>query len=292
MAVPALVYLYFNWSDPSAARGWAIPTATDIAFALGVLSLFGSRVPASLKIFLAALAIIDDLGAVIVIALFYTAELNLMALGAAALVLANLFLFNRMKVRVLWPYLVLGAVLWVLVFASGVHATLAGVLLALTIPLKLTPGTPEATHAESPLHKLEHMLHKPVAFVIVPIFGFANAGVSFAGVSTGVFSEPLTMGVAAGLLVGKLFGVLGTVAILVKLKLADLPAQASWGQMTGVALLCGIGFTMSLFIGLLAFSDPAVQDHVKIGILMGSVAAGVLGALCLAAFGRRRKAVL
>lgn len=291
MAVPALVYLYFNWSDPAAIRGWAIPTATDIAFALGVLSLFGSRVPASLKIFLAALAIIDDLGAVIVIALFYTAELNLMALGAAALVLANLFLFNRMKVRVLWPYLVLGAVLWVLVFASGVHATLAGVLLALTIPLKLTPGTPEATHAESPLHKLEHMLHKPVAFVIVPIFGFANAGVSFAGVSTGVFSEPLTMGVAAGLLVGKLFGVLGTVAILVKLKLADLPAQASWGQMTGVALLCGIGFTMSLFIGLLAFNDPAVQDHVKIGILMGSIAAGALGALCLAAFGRRAKTV-
>nr|WP_314092366.1 Na+/H+ antiporter NhaA [uncultured Shinella sp.] len=290
MAVPALVYLYFNWSDPAAARGWAIPTATDIAFALGVLSLFGSRVPASLKIFLAALAIIDDLGAVIVIALFYTAELNLMTLGAAALVLASLFLFNRVKVRVLWPYLVLGAVLWVLVFASGVHATLAGVLLALTIPLKLTPGTPEATHNESPLHKLEHMLHKPVAFVIVPIFGFANAGVSFAGVSTGVFSEPLTMGVAAGLLVGKLFGVLGTVAILVKLKLADLPAQASWGQMTGVAFLCGIGFTMSLFIGLLAFSDPAVQDHVKIGILMGSVAAGLLGALCLAASGRRTKA--
>ena len=291
MAVPALVYLYFNWGDPAAVRGWAIPTATDIAFALGVISLFGSRVPASLKIFLAALAIIDDLGAVIVIALFYTADLNLTALGGAALVLANLFVFNRMKVRALWPYLVLGAVLWVLVFASGVHATLAGVLLALTIPLKLTPGTPEATHSESPLHQLEHALHKPVAFVIVPIFGFANAGVSFAGVSTDVFSESLTMGVAAGLLVGKLFGVLGTVAILVKLKLADLPAQASWGQMTGVALLCGIGFTMSLFIGLLAFSGPAVQDHVKIGILLGSVAAGALGALCLAAFGRRAKTV-
>jgi len=289
MAVPALVYLYFNWGDPAAVRGWAIPTATDIAFALGVISLFGSRVPASLKIFLAALAIIDDLGAVIVIALFYTNDLNSMALGGAALVLANLFLFNRMKVRVLWPYLVLGAALWVLVFASGVHATLAGVLLALTIPLKLTPGTPEAARTESPLHKLEHALHKPVAFVIVPIFGFANAGVSFAGISTEVFHEPLTMGVAAGLLAGKLFGVLGTVAILVKLKFADLPAQASWGQMTGVALLCGIGFTMSLFIGLLAFSDPAVQDHVKIGILLGSVAAGAFGALCIAAFGRRMK---
>lgn len=291
MAVPALVYLYFNWSDPSAVRGWAIPTATDIAFALGVISLFGSRVPASLKIFLAALAIIDDLGAVIVIAVFYTTDLNLMALGGAGLVLVNLLVFNRMKVRDLRPYLALGAVLWILVFASGVHATLAGVLLALTIPLKLTPGTPEASHAESPLHKLEHALQKPVAFIIVPIFGFANAGVSFAGVSTGVFSEPLTMGVAAGLLFGKLVGVLGTVAILVKLKLADLPAQASWGQMTGVAFLCGIGFTMSLFIGLLAFSDPAVQDHVKIGILMGSVAAGALGSLCLAAFGRRTKAV-
>ena len=291
MAIPALVYLYFNWGDPAAARGWAIPTATDIAFALGVISLFGSRVPASLKIFLAALAIIDDLGAVIVIALFYTADLNLMALGGAALVLANLFVFNRMKVRVLWPYLVVGAVLWVLVFASGVHATLAGVLLALTIPLKLTPGTPEATHAESPLHRLEHGLHKPVAFIIVPLFGFANAGVSFAGVSTSVFSEPLTMGVAAGLLVGKLIGVLGTVVILVKLKLADLPAQASWGQVTGVSLLCGIGFTMSLFIGLLAFSDPVAQDHVKIGILMGSAAAGAIGALFLAAFGRRAKTV-
>lgn len=203
MAVPALVYLYFNWADPAAVRGWAIPTATDIAFALGVISLFGSRVPASLKIFLAALAIIDDLGAVIVIAVFYTADLNLVALGGAALVLANLLVFNRMKVCVLWPYLMLGATLWVLVFASGVHATLAGVLLALTIPLKLTPGTPEATHAESPLHKLEHSLHKPVAFIIVPIFGFANAGVSLAGVSMGVFSEPLTMGVAAGLLCGR-----------------------------------------------------------------------------------------
>ena len=284
MAVPALFYLYFNWNDPAAVRGWAIPTATDIAFALGVISLFGSRVPASLKIFLAALAIIDDLGAVVVIALFYTADLNLMALCGAAAVLAALFGLNRMKVFVLWPYLALGVALWVLVFASGVHATLAGVILALTIPLKLTPGTPEATPAQSPLHK-------PVAFVIVPVFGFANAGVSFAGVTMGVFAEPITMGVAAGLLFGKLIGVLGTVALLVKLDLADLPAQASWGQMTGVALLCGIGFTMSLFIGLLAFSDPLVQDHVKIGILMGSVAAGVLGAIFLGLFGRRTKRV-
>ncbi|GGG22306.1 Na(+)/H(+) antiporter NhaA [Rhizobium wenxiniae] len=287
MLFPALFYVFFNRHDPSALRGWAIPTATDIAFALGVISLFGSRVPASLKIFLAALAIIDDLGAVIVIALFYTADLNLMALAGSAIVLGNLIIFNRMKVKALWPYLVLGAVLWVLVFASGVHATLAGVMLALTIPLKLTPGTPEAPHAESPLHKLEHVLHKPVAFVIVPIFGFANAGVSFAGVTAGVFSEPLTMGVAVGLILGKLIGVLGTVLLLVKLGVADLPAKASWGQMTGVALLCGIGFTMSLFIGLLAFNDTAVQDHVKIGILMGSVAAGTVGSICLTVFGHK-----
>ncbi len=287
MLFPALLFVFFNRQDPSALRGWAIPTATDIAFALGVISLFGSRVPASLKIFLAALAIIDDLGAVIVIATFYTEDLNLMALAGAAIVLGNLIIFNRMKVTALWPYLVLGAALWVLVFASGVHATLAGVMLALTIPLKLTPGTPEATHAESPLHKLEHSLHKPVAFIVVPAFGFANAGVSFAGVTADVFAEPLTMGVAAGLLFGKLVGVLGTVALLVKLGLADLPAKASWGQMMGTALLCGIGFTMSLFIGLLAFNDPVVQDNVKIGILMGSVVAGILGSICLMVFSRR-----
>lgn len=288
MLFPALIYIYFNWNNTAAIRGWAIPTATDIAFALGVLSLFGKRVPASLKIFLAALAIIDDLGAVVVIALFYTADLHLLALATAAIVVGNLVIFNRMGVKALWPYLVLGAVLWVLVFASGVHATLAGVILALTIPLKLTPGTPEAAHAESPLHRLEHKLHKPVAFVIVPIFGFANAGVSFVGVSLSVLTEPLTMGVAAGLLLGKLVGVLGTVALLVRLNLADLPAHASWAQMTGVALLCGIGFTMSLFIGLLAFNDPGVQDHVKIGILVGSLTSGILGAISLRVAGRRR----
>lgn len=287
MLFPALFYVAFNWNDPTALRGWAVPTATDIAFALGVISLLGSRVPASLKIFLAALAIIDDLGAVIVIAVFYTADLNILALAGAAAVLAVLFALNRMKVMALWPYLALGVVLWILVFASGVHATLAGVLLALTIPLKPTPGTPEASHDESPLHKLEHLLHKPVAFVVVPIFGFANAGVSLSGVSMALFSEPLTMGVAVGLLAGKLVGVMGTVAVLVKLGVAHLPAKATWGQMAGTAFLCGIGFTMSLFIGLLAFDDPAVQDHVKIGILLGSVVAGILGAMLLMIFGRR-----
>ncbi|MET3858484.1 Na+/H+ antiporter NhaA [Rhizobium sp. OAE497] len=287
MIFPALLYVGFNWENPAALRGWAIPTATDIAFALGVLSLFGPRVPASLKIFLAALAIIDDLGAVVVIALFYTSDLNLLALAGAAAVLTTLYGLNRSKVVTLWPYIALGAVLWLLVFLSGIHATLAGVLLALTIPLKVTPGTPEATHQESPLHHLEHLLHRPVAFLVVPIFGFANAGVSFDGASLSIFSEPLTMGVASGLLLGKLVGVLGTVALLVKLGLADLPAKASWGQMTGVAALCGIGFTMSLFIGLLAFDDPQIQDHVKMGILLGSVASGVIGAIVLGLFKRR-----
>ncbi|MBB3353163.1 NhaA family Na+:H+ antiporter [Rhizobium sp. BK049] len=287
MLFPALFYILFNRENPAALRGWAIPTATDIAFALGVISLLGPRVPASLKIFLAALAIIDDLGAVVVIALFYTNDLNLLALAGAAAVLAALYGMNRARILKLWPYLLLGAVLWVLVFASGIHATLAGVLLALAIPLKVTPGTPEASHDQSPLHHLEHVLHKPVAFIVVPIFGFANAGVSFSGVSAATLTEPLTLGVAAGLLLGKLVGVLGTVFLLVKLGLTDLPAKASWGQMTGVAALCGIGFTMSLFIGLLAFNDPDVQDHVKMGILLGSLLSGLVGAAMLATFNRR-----
>lgn len=291
MVAPALVYVLFNSGDPVALRGWAIPSATDIAFALGVLSLLGPRVPASLKIFLAALAIIDDLGAVVIIALFYTGNLSLMDLGGAAVVLAVLYGLNRSGVRSLVPYLVLGAVLWVLVLRSGVHATLAGVLLALTIPIRLTPGKPEATDDESPLHRLEHALHKPVAFLVVPIFGFANAGVSFAGITPAVLLEPLTLGVALGLVVGKVIGVFGCAGLMVRLNLADLPAGASWGQLLGVALLCGIGFTMSLFIGLLAFADaPAMQDRVKFGILAGSLVAGLLGYLILSLTRREGKA--
>jgi len=291
MAAPALIYVLFNNGDPMALRGWAIPSATDIAFALGVLSLLGPRVPASLKIFLAALAIIDDLGAVVIIALFYTSGLSLPDLGGAALVLAVLYGLNRRGVRSLVPYLLLGAVLWVLVLRSGVHATLAGVLLALTIPIRMTPGQPEATDAESPLHRLEHALHKPVAFIIVPIFGFANAGVSFAGITPAVLLEPLTLGVALGLVVGKLIGVFGSAGLMIRAGLVDLPAGASWGQLLGVSLLCGIGFTMSLFIGLLAFADaPALQDRVKFGILAGSLIAGVLGYLVLRLTRREGKA--
>lgn len=277
MAAPALIYLAFNGSDPATARGWAIPAATDIAFALGVLSLLGPRVPVSLKIFLAALAIIDDLGAVIIIALFYTSQLSLLDLAGAAVVLGLLVALNLRGVASLAPYLLLGAVLWVFVLRSGVHATVAGVLLALTIPIKALLDGAEV----SPLRRLEHALHIPVAFLIVPIFGFANAGVSFAGVTPAVLAEPLSLGVAGGLVLGKLIGVFGSVLLMVRTGLADLPAAASWTQMLGVALLCGIGFTMSLFIGLLAFSDPALQDRVKFGILAGSLVAGLSGYLVL-----------
>lgn len=281
MVVPALVYVAINSNNSAALSGWAIPTATDIAFALGVLSLLGSRVPASLKVFLTALAIIDDLGAVIIIAIFYTSGLSLAYLGAAFAVIAVLVLLNRMRVMSLVPYLVLGAILWVLVLRSGVHATLAGVALALTIPLERSAGTGQDLD-HSPLHRLEHGLHKLVAFVVIPIFGFANAGVSLTGLSFSALIEPLTLGVAAGLVVGKLVGVFGSSALAIRFGLADLPAHAGWSHMIGISLLCGIGFTMSLFIGLLAFAnDVAMQDAVKVGILAGSFIAALLGAAVL-----------
>ena len=277
MAVPALIYAAFNWGDPATLRGWAIPSATDIAFALGVLSLLGPRVPASLKVFLAALAILDDLGAVAIIAVFYAGDLSLPDLGLAAVALAALAALNRFGVSRLSPYMLVGALLWFFVLRSGVHATIAGVALALTIPLRLAPGRPDDV-AGSPLHRLEHRLHGWVAFGIVPLFGFANAGVSFAGVTADALLAPLTLGVALGLLVGKLVGVFGAAALAIRAGLADVPMGASWSQLVGVALLCGIGFTMSLFIGLLAFADdPALQDEVKIGILLGSGLAGLLG---------------
>ncbi|MER8866242.1 Na+/H+ antiporter NhaA [Mesorhizobium sp. M0751] len=281
MAVPALVYVAINRNNPAALSGWAIPTATDIAFALGVLSLLGSRVPGSLKIFLTALAIIDDLGAVLIIAVFYTSGLSLAYLGAAFAVIALLVVLNRMRVLTLLPYVLLGIVLWVLVLKSGVHATLAGVALALTIPLKISPGSGHDLD-HSPLHRLEHGLHKVVAFFVIPIFGFANAGVSLGGLSAGALAEPLTLGVAAGLVAGKLVGVFGSSALAIRLGFADLPVNAGWLHMVGISLLCGIGFTMSLFTGLLAFaSDVALQDAVKVGILAGSFIAALLGAAVL-----------
>jgi len=276
MAVPALVYLSFNLNS-GASHGWAIPAATDIAFALGVISLLGPRVPTSLKVFLAALAIIDDLGAVIVIGLFYTTGVSLMNLGLAAAVVAALIALNLSGVKRLTPYLLLGLALWFFTYRSGVHATIAGVLLALTIPIKRTPAKPEATVSESPLHLLEHSLIKPVSFVIVPIFGFANAGVSFSGLGMEALFAPVTLGVAAGLAIGKLVGIFGAVLLLVKSGIVDLPAGASWPQMLGTTLLCGIGFTMSLFISLLAFDDVLLQNEAKIGILIGSLIAGLAG---------------
>ena len=283
MLVPALVYIAFNRHDPAAMRGWAVPTATDIAFALGVLSLLGSRVPVALKVFLTALAIIDDLGAVVIIALFYTNELSVSYLVGAAALLALLVVFNKKGVRLLWPYLIVGAVLWVLVLKSGIHATLAGVALAMTLPLDATGGTRRPKdEANSPLLRLEHALHRVVPFLIIPVFGFANAGLSFEGLGVEQLIAPLTLGVAGGLLIGKLIGVLGSAFLAVKLGIAQLPSGANWTQMTGIAALCGIGFTMSLFIGLLAFArDPILQDEVKIGILLGSLIAGTLGAIIL-----------
>lgn len=279
MAVPALIYLAFN--SGASAHGWAIPAATDIAFALGVIALLGKRVPGSLRIFLTALAIIDDLGAVIIIAVFYTASLSVVDLAAAGLIVAALICLNRYGVRRLSPYLVLGVLLWAFVLRSGIHATLAGVILAFTIPLQGTPGKPD-DEARSPLHHLEHLLHWPVGFIIVPIFGLANAGVRFVDLPGEALVAPVTLGVGLGLLVGKVIGVFGFSMAAIRLKLADMPAHATTTQMLGIALMCGIGFTMSLFITLLAFpADAILQAEAKIGILAGSFAAGLLGFVIL-----------
>jgi NhaA family Na+:H+ antiporter len=280
MAVPAVIYIGLNVDLSGALRGWAIPAATDIAFALGVLRLLGPRVPVSLKIFLTALAIIDDLGAVAIIAAFYTEQLALGWLALALGTLAMLALLNRAGVKALAPYILLGIVLWYFVLNSGVHATLAGIGLALTIPLQRSPGCPD--HPFSPLHRLEHAIQPWVAFAIVPIFGFANAGVSLAGTSWTALLHPVTAGVAAGLFFGKQIGVFATTWLAVKLDWADCPENASWAQVYGVSLLAGIGFTMSLFIGLLAFPESqGLQSAVKLGVLTGSVASALAGAVVL-----------
>lgn len=276
MAVPALIYSAINSASPETLRGWAIPAATDIAFALGVLSLLGSRVPASLKIFLTALAILDDLGAVLIIAFFYTADLSLIDLAMAGAILGVLFALNRLRVYNLAPYLILGVVLWIFVFRSGVHATLAGVALALTIPLRAGRAGPDGTK-RSPLLALEHDLGPWVAFLIVPIFGIANAGVSLAGFTPAALLDPVPLGVAAGLFLGKQLGVFSCAWAAIRFGLADMPANATWRQFYGVAVLCGIGFTMSLFIGLLAFRDVHLQDETKIGVLLGSILSALLG---------------
>ncbi|QEH81696.1 Na+/H+ antiporter NhaA [Sphingomonas sp. C8-2] len=280
MAAPALLYLAFTGGTGGLVRGWAIPTATDIAFAIGVLALLGSRAPASLKLFLTTIAIVDDMGAVAIIALAYTAAISGPALLAAIVILAAMFGLGRVGVRTLWPYLLLAAALWLAVLLSGVHATIAGVLAALAIPL--------GDKDHSPLERLEHGLHPWVAFAIVPLFGFANAGVSFAGIGAEQLLAPLPLGIAAGLFLGKQAGIFGSVRLAVALGLAQRPAGASWTQLYGVALLCGIGFTMSLFIGGLAFNDPLLINEVKIGVLGGSILSAIAGFALLRWTGKAR----
>ena len=279
MAIPAMVYLFVAGSTPGLARGWAIPAATDIAFAIGVMALLGKRVPTSLKLFLTTVAIVDDMGAVAIIALAYTSQIAGLALSAAAVIMGIMFALNRAGVKRLWPYLILAALLWLAVLLSGVHATIAGVLAATLIPITVTPGALDSV--QSPLHRLEHGLHGWVAFLIVPLFGFANAGVSFAGIGVEHLIAPLPLGIAAGLFVGKQTGVLGALWLCVKLGISAKPASATWRQIYGVCMLCGIGFTMSLFIGGLAFTDPLLIDEVKIGVLGGSILSAVFGYLIL-----------
>ena len=287
MLVPALIYVAVNWSTPETLRGWAIPSATDIAFALGIMALLGPRVPVSLKVLLTALAILDDLGAVVVIGVFYTADLSWPWLAASGVALAVLGIQNRLGVERLWPYLIIGAVMWFFVLKSGVHATLAGIALACTIPLRTAPSRPEAH--ESALLRLEHALHPWVAFAVVPIFGFANAGVSLAGLTPAALLAPVPLGIALGLFAGKQIGVFGFAWMAIRLGLTGRPAHATWTQLYGVALLCGIGFTMSLFIGQLAFAESQMQDAVKIGVLAGSIISALAGAAVFAVARPRRR---
>jgi NhaA family Na+:H+ antiporter len=283
MVVPALIYWLLNRDNPPALNGWAIPTATDIAFALGVLALLGKRVPVSLKLFLMTLAIIDDLGAIIIIAIFYSGELSTLSLALAAACIAALIGMNRLGVVKLGPYMIIGLILWVCVLKSGVHATLAGVTLAFCIPLRTKNAEP------SPLLTLEHALHPWVAYGILPLFAFANAGLSLSGVTAESFTHNVPMGIAIGLLLGKTVGVYGLTWLAVKTGIAALPQGANWGQVLGVAILCGIGFTMSLFVGSLAF-EPGVSDYAgmdRMGILTGSILAALIGYAVTAAASRK-----
>ncbi len=276
MVLPALIYAGLNWTSPDTLGGWAIPTATDIAFALGVLALLGSRVPTSLTVLLTAVAIIDDLGAIIVIAVFYTDHLSGGALALAAGAVLGLVLLNRLKVTHVAPYIIVGALLWVFVLKSGVHATLAGVITALAIPRDVSDedGHPIAD-------RLEHLLHPWVAFLILPAFAFANAGISLAGVTWTSLADPVTLGVGAGLVIGKQLGVFLPLAAAIGLGIARMPERATWAHLYGLSVLCGIGFTMSLFIGGLAFEAPGTDTPVRLGVLGGSLISAIAGFLIL-----------
>ncbi len=270
MLLPALFFAWLNWGNPETIKGWAIPAATDIAFALGILALVGTRAPTSLKVFLLTLAILDDLGAIMIIAVFYTADLKVNYLLLALVPLAAMLILNLRAVHRVAPIILLAIILWVLVLKSGVHATLAGVVAAFLIPLKDRWG-------KSPLHAIEHALAPYVLYVIVPIFAFANAGVVLSGLSLGDFLAPLPMGIALGLIVGKQIGVVGMTLLIVKLGLARLPHGANWLHIYGVACLAGIGFTMSLFIGGLSYSDAGLMNQVRLGVLAGSIFSAILG---------------
>lgn len=280
MLLPALFYLGINWNTPETLSGWAIPSATDIAFSLGVLALLGSRVPTALKLFLMALAIIDDLGAIIIIAFFYSGhELHLVPLYYALAAIGVLFLLNFSGIKNLFLYLLVGLVLWVCMLESGLHATLAGVILAFFIPLRSDEDAPhyDTGNAHSSLHTLEHALHPIVAFFIMPVFAFANAGVVLSGMSFNILFEPVPLGIILGLFIGKQIGVFGFSWLIIKSGLARLPDNTNWLQLYAVAILCGIGFTMSLFIGSLAFSSEAYINEVRLGVIVGSLLSAFVG---------------
>jgi NhaA family Na+:H+ antiporter len=280
MIIPVAIYVFFNHDQPIALQGWAIPAATDIAFALGILMLLGNRVPVALKVFLVSLAIFDDLGAIIIIAIFYSADLSLSALLVASGCLLTLAFMSWRGVNSISPFIFVGIVLWIAVLKSGVHATLAGVALAAFIPMRdqNEPG-------RSPLRELEHDLHQVVAFGVLPLFAFVNAGVSFSGMSVADLLHPVSLGIAMGLFVGKQLGIFTLCFVAIKLGLAKLPDGASWGALYGISILCGVGFTMSLFVGGLAFEHSAMDIEIvfdeRLGILLGSLLSAVLGYIVL-----------
>ena len=284
MIVPALIFVAINWGDTAALNGWAIPAATDIAFALGVLALLGPRVPVALKVFLLALAIIDDLGAIVIIALFYTSQLSASVLLIAALGCVVLAILNARGVCKIAPYILVGVVVWVCVLKSGVHATLAGVVIALFIPIRSNRAAREEFRGAddaSPLKRLEHALSPWVAFGVMPLFAFANAGVSLKGLSVGDLFAGIPLGIAAGLFIGKQVGIFAATWAAVKLGIARMPDGVSWTQLYGVSIIAGIGFTMSLFIGTLAYADPSQAAGVRIGVLAGSIVSALLGIIVL-----------
>ena len=276
ITIPAIIYISLNFGNEVTTNGWAIPTATDIAFALGVVTLLGNRIPISLKVTLVAIAIIDDLVAIIIIASFYASDLSINYLFFAAIATFILFVLNNRKINKLSPYVILGILLWVFVLKSGIHASLAGVLLAQFIPIKS-----KDTSAHSPLYKLEHSIEPWVNFIILPIFAFANAGVSFSGMKLNLLWDPVTLGIILGLFFGKQIGVMLFTYLGSILKICKLPSDISWAQYYGLSLVTGIGFTMSLFIGSLAFTDPEYQTSVRLGVLIASLLAGIFGYLTL-----------